>query len=94
MTREFFQQDFNSKLYEKEIIKKLNIDYTVLSSGCSTNVITFSAKEMILRMVMNKSLFSPKSLRLNLDNPSSLPTDYLYVSEVDSSIWMKEAIAK
>ena len=84
MKREKFLQDLNSKIYGKEILMKPKVDYTVLSSGRSTNVVTFSMKEMILRMVMNKSLFSPQNLLLDPDNPCSLPNDSLYVGEVNS----------
>jgi len=94
MKREKFIQDLNSKMYGKEILMKPKVDYTVLSSGRSTNVVTFSMKEMILRMVMNKSLFSPQNLLLDPDNPCSLPNDSLYVGEVNSGTWTKEAVAK
>ena len=66
----------------------------MLSSGCSTNIVTLSAKEIILHMVMNKSLFSPTNLLLDPENTCELPTDSLYISEVNSGTWMKEAVAK
>ena len=54
----------------------------------------FSVKEMILKMVLNKSLFNPSNLLLDPDNPCVSPPESLYVGEVNSGSWMKEAIAK
>lgn len=66
----------------------------VLSSGCSTNIATFSVKETILHMVLNKILVSQTSLLLRPDNPYSIPTDSVYILEVNSGTWMEEAIAR
>ena len=94
MKRENFIQDLNSKINEKEIMMKLKVDFILLSSGCSTKVVTFSVKKMIIRMVMNKRLFSTTNLPLDPDNASSLSNDLLYVGEVNSGTLMKEAVIK
>ena len=60
MKRENFIQDLNSKMYGKEIMIKPKVDYTVLSSGRSTNVVTFSVKEIILHMVISRFIFTEK----------------------------------
>ena len=73
---------------------KPEMDYIVLSSDQSINIVTFSVKEIILRMIMNKSLFSPTNLLLDPDKPCSLSTDSLYINEINSSTWLKEAVAK
>ena len=67
------------------------IDTVHLSSGRSTNVITFSFKEMILRMVSNRSLFNSKNLLLSPKNPCADPPDSDYYSDVNSGTWFKEA---
>ena len=45
-------------------------------------------------MVLNKSLFNPSNLLLDPDNPCALPSESLYVGEVNSGSWIKEAIAE
>ena len=62
-----------------------------MSSGCSTNVVTFSIKEMILRMVTNKSLFKPKNLLLNPQDSFADQPESVHYDEVNSGSWFKEA---
>ena len=65
-----------------------------LSSGRNTNVVTFSFKEMILRMVSNRSLFNYKNLLLSPENPCADPPDSEYYSDVNTGTWFKEAKLK
>ena len=94
MKRATFLQDLNHKLYGKQVLMKPSVDNILLSSGRNTNVVTFSFKEMVLRMVLNKSLFSPPNLLLNPDDPFSSPIESDYVGEVNSGTWMTNAIEK
>ena len=70
---------------------KPKISPVALSSGRSTNVVTFSFREIILRMVTNKNLFHPSNLLLDINNPFSDPTDDGYYGEVNTGTWFKEA---
>ena len=72
--RKMLLQDLNQKLYHNEILMKPRVHNIRLSSGRTTNVVTFSVKEMILRMVMNKSLFCPSNILLDPDNPCPPPS--------------------
>ena len=92
--RKMLLQELNQKLYQNEILMKPRVNNITLSSGRTTNVVTFSIKEMILRMVLNKSLFNPSNILLDPNNPCSPPSDSLYYGEVNSGTWMKSAIAK
>ena len=82
----------NKKLYRDDIsFMKPKISPVALSSGRSTNVVTFSFREIILRMVTNKNLFHPSNLLLDINNPFSDPTDDGYYGEVNTGTWFKEA---
>ena len=94
MKRVTFLQDLNNKLYGKQVLMKPHVDNILLSSGRNTNVVTFSFKEMVLRMVLNKSLFSPSNLLLNPLDPCSPPIESEYIGEVNTGTWMKNAIRK
>ena len=58
----------------------------MLSSRHSPTIDNFSIKEMILHMVVNKSLFAPQDLLLDPNNPLSDPQEYRYYSEINSGI--------
>ena len=62
-----------------------------LSSGRNTNVLTFSLREMILRMVTNESLITPDNLLLSPENPCGNPIESEYYSDVNSGTWFKSA---
>ena len=74
----------NQILYKNCTTMKPIINTIKLSSGRNTNVVTFSLKEMILRMVTNKSLFTPKNLLLSPENPCGDPIESKYYSDVNS----------
>ena len=65
-----------------------------LSSGHTTNLVILSMKDMILRMVTNKSLFHPRNLLLDPDNPCALPKETPFYGDVNSGSWYKKSIAK
>ena len=65
---------------------KPKLQSTVLSSIRTSNVI-FSLKEIILRMVTNKSLFHLDNLLLDPTNPcGDIPDDGFY-GDVNSGTW-------
>ena len=82
--------DINRSMYEKEILMKPRIEMTNLPSGQNSNVVTFSMKEMILRMVMNKSLFNADNILLDPHNSLLDPLDSIYYGEVNTGTWFKE----
>ena len=67
---------------------------TLLSSGCTRNVVIFPMKQTILRMVTNKSIFHPSNLLLNPTNPCADPKDDGYYDNVNSGTWFTTAKEK
>ena len=66
LTRKKFIESMDKKMYEGPASNvKPKVCKTVLSSGRSSNVVSFSMKETILRMVTNKTLFHPGNLLLD-----------------------------
>ena len=84
----------NNGLYGDKQIMKPSVHNLVLSSVRSTNIVTFSMKDMVLWMVNNKLLFHPGNLLLDPDNPCALPKDTPFYGDVNSDSWHKNAIAK
>ena len=82
----------NKKLYSKSaFITKPKLRPTVLSSGRTSNVVIFCMKEMILRMITNKSLFHPENLLLDPTNQcGDIPDDGFY-GDINSGTWFSEA---
>ena len=93
MKRNSLITDLKERLYGSDINMNPRVQNLNLSSGRQTNIVTFSIKDMILRMVSNKSLFNPSNLLLDPDNPLSPPKDTLYYGDVNTGSWHKEAIA-
>ena len=91
MKRDKILQGLNSKFYHEEILMKPKVNKIIMSIVRSTNVVTFSIKETILRMVTNKSLFTPKNLLLNPKDPFIDPPESAHYGEINSSSWFKEA---
>ena len=91
-TRDTFITDMNRRLYQDTIFMKPKVNPTTLSSGRSTNIITFSFKEMILNIVTNRSLFCSDNLLLDPDNPCAPPPETNYYGEVNTGTWYKQAI--
>ena len=73
---------------------KPKVNKTITSSGCSTNVVPFSIKETILRIVTNKSLFTLKNLLLSPKYPFSDPPESAHYGKVNSGSWFKETKQK
>ena len=85
----------NSKLYRENIsFMKPKISPVTLSSGRKTNVVTFSFREIILRMVTNKNIFHPENLLLDPKNPFASPQEDGYYGEVNTGTWFQEARKK
>ena len=92
LTRKNFLESMDQKLYEGPASNmKPKVCKTVLSSGRSSNVVSFSMKEMILRMVTNKTLFHPGNLLLDPQNPCGDQPDDLYYGDVNTGTWFKNA---
>ena len=73
---------------------KPSVHNLVLSPGRSFNIVTFSMKDMILRMVTNKLLFHAGNILLDPDRPCELPKDTTFYGDVNSGSWRKNTIAK
>ena len=84
MKRNSLITDLKERLYGSDIHMNPRVQNLDLSSGRRTNIVTFSIKDMILRMVSNKSLFNPSNLLLDPDNPLSPPKDTLYFGDVNT----------
>ena len=95
MNRNNFINSMNQKLYGSSIsMMKPKLKPTVLSSGRTSNVVVFSIKEMILKMVTNKSLFHPDNLLLDPTNPCGDVLDDGYYGDVNTGTWFAEAKAR
>ena len=70
---------------------ELKLRLKLLSSGCTSNVVIFSTKEIILCMVTNKSIFHPDNLLLGPTNPCADPLDDGYYGDVNSGKWFTTA---
>ena len=92
LNRNNFLDNMNKKLYSKSAsLMKPKLQPTVLSSGRTSNIVIFSMKEMILRMITNKSLLHPDNLLLDPTNLSGdIPDDGFY-GDVNSGTWFAEA---
>ena len=88
LNRKNFIESMNKKLYlDSASIMKPKLCPTQLTSGRTSNVVIFSMKEMILRMVTNKSIFHPGNLLLDPTNPCAEPPDDGYYGDVNSGKW-------
>ena len=74
-------------------LTKPKLKQAVLSSGRTTDVVVFSIKEMILRMISNKSLFHPDNLLLDPTNPCGDVNDDGYYEDVNTGTWFSDAKA-
>ena len=69
LCRKQFIESTNKKLYDGPAsMMKPKVCKTVLSSGRTSNVVSYSMREMILKMVTNKTLFHPGNLLLDKKN--------------------------
>ena len=92
--RDKFIREMNHRLYHGNIMMKPTVSNLNLSSNRVTSVVTFSMKEMILKMITNTSLFHPDNLLLDPNNPCGDPLDSPYYDEVNSGTWFKDAKQK
>ena len=92
LNRKNFIESINKNLYlDSASIMKPKLCPTQLTSGRTSNVVIFSMKEMILRMVTNKSIFHPGNLLLDPTNPCAEPPDDGYYGDVNSRKWYTNA---
>ena len=54
-------------------------------------MVTFSFKEIILRMVTNKTLFYPGNLLLDTKNPFADPLDDGFYGDINTGTWFTKA---
>ena len=85
-------ESLNKKLYlEEGALMKPKISYINLHSNRTTKVVTFSFREMILRMITNKALFHPDNLLIDPKDPFADPPESKFFGEVNTGTWFKEA---
>ncbi|MCP4748036.1 MAG: hypothetical protein GY874_18150, partial [Desulfobacteraceae bacterium] len=89
--RKAFIRDMNLKIYDNPTFMKPIVQPIALSSGRVSSVVTFSLRQAIIRMVSNKSLFTPENLLLNADNPFQKQVESEFIGDVNSGTWFKEA---
>ena len=61
-----------------------------LSLGRSTDIITFSIEEVILRMINNKSVFTPNNFPLNSIHLCSDPPKLSHYGKVNLGSWFRQ----
>ena len=92
LTQNNFIESMNKKLYTNSaFIVKPKLRPTLISSGCTSNDVIFSMKEMVLCMVTNKTIFHPGILLLDPTNPCDDPQDDGYYGDVNSGTWFTTA---
>ena len=92
LCRKQFIESMNKKLYDGPAsIMKPKVCKTVLSSGRTSNVVSFSMREMILKMVTNKTLFHPGNLLLDPKNPCADIADDGCYGDVNTGTWYQTA---
>ena len=95
MARSKLIDSMNKKLYGSSItLMKPKLKQTRLSSGRTSNVVVFSIKEMILKMITNKSIFQPDNLLLDPSNPCGDILDDGYYGDVNSGSWFTDSKAR
>ena len=92
--RERFIKNLNFQIYKKAVMLKPRIDRVNLTSARQTSVCTFSFAENVLKILTNKSLFVPKNILLNPENPCGPPTESDFYGEVNTGTWHSDATTK
>ena len=85
-------ESMNKQLHDGPAsIRNNKVFKTVLSFGPTSNVVSISMREMILKMVTNKTLFHPGNLLLDPKNPcTDIPDDGCY-GDVNTGTWYQTA---
>ncbi len=92
LCRKQFIESMNKKMYDGPAsIMKPKVCKTVLSSGRTSNFLSFSMREMILKMVTNKTLFHPGNLLLDPKNPCGDIADDGCYGDVNTGTWYQTA---
>ena len=84
--------EMNKRLNYNELYCHPRVTPVQLSSGRITSVVTFSATDLILKIVNNKSLFNKDNILLDITDPFKLPDDGGNLGEVNSGSWHKMAV--
>ena len=82
----------NQKVYHNPLFGQPRVSHIQLSSGRQTSVVTFSMKDIILKLVTNKSLFTKDNILLDINEPRSYPPDSRFYSEVNTGSWHSNAL--
>ena len=71
-------------MYPDQSFFKPKVEPIILSSGRNTNIVTFSLKDAIVRLVNDKSIFCPDNLLLDPNNPFKDLSDTEYYGDVNT----------
>lgn len=91
-TRQHLITSLNKKLNFNELFCHPRVASIALTSGRSTSVVTFSAKDLIMKVLSNKSLLKKENILLDVENPTALPLESGFLGEVNSGSWHKMAV--
>ena len=91
-SRKGLLKKMNEKLNYNKLYCHPKVTQITLSSGRSTSVVTFSAKDLIMKVVTNRSLLKKEHVVLNVDNPFEVPADNCPLQEANSGSWHKNAV--
>lgn len=94
LSRKSLLTRMNNKLNYDKLYCHPKVTPVRLSSGRTTSVVTFSAKDLILKVINDKSLFRAENILLNVNDPCSLPQLSNTISEANTGSWHKEAVEK
>ena len=93
LSRKSLINAMNKKLNYNELYCHPKVTQLTLSSGRVTSIVTFSARDLILKVVNNKSLFKKENILLNVNNPFEVPNpNSTMFGEVNSGSWHEMAV--
>ena len=84
--------EMNKRLNYENLYCHPRVSSVQLSSGRTTSVVTFSARDLILRVVNNKSLFHKDNILLDVNDPFKVPNVGDTIGEVNSGSWHRMAV--
>ena len=84
--------EMNKRLNYENLYCHPRVTPVQLSSGRTTSVVTFSARDLILKIVNNKSLFNKDNILLDINDPFKVPDVGDTIGEVNSGSWHRMAI--
>ena len=95
LRREKLINTMNQKVYHNPLFGQPRVSHIHLSSGRQTSIVTFSMKDIILKLVTDKSLFTKDNILLDIKEPRNPPPEsQYYYSEVNTGSWHTDALFK